>query len=154
MAGSVTSVDLSTRDSTRLDTRRLEAVRLESRALRQMSAEVRVRVRTNRDKARQGRSRHETLRDSAFARLFSRYQTMQVIEQAKGIIMAQQRCGPDEAFELLRRASEWNNVKLHVLAAQIIEHVASPHHGSDGTLISLGVMRCLLAGTRAGPPAR
>jgi AmiR/NasT family two-component response regulator len=31
---------------------------------------------------------------------------MPVIEQAKGIIMAQQRCGPEEAFDLLRRVSQ------------------------------------------------
>jgi AmiR/NasT family two-component response regulator len=29
---------------------------------------------------------------------------MPVIEQAKGILMAQHRCGADEAFDLLRRA--------------------------------------------------
>ena len=30
--------------------------------------------------------------------------TMPVIEQAKGILMAQHGCGPEEAFDLLRRA--------------------------------------------------
>ena len=48
------------------------------------------------------------------------------IEQAKGILMAQQRCGPDEAFDLLRRASQRANIKISVLAAQIVENVASP----------------------------
>ena len=51
---------------------------------------------------------------------------MPVIEQAKGILMAQQRCGPEEAFELLRRASQRANVKVNVLAEQIVEQVASP----------------------------
>src|SRR5215467_13022922 len=51
---------------------------------------------------------------------------MPVIEQAKGIVMAQQRCGPDEAFDLLRRASQRKNVKVSVLAAQIVAQVASP----------------------------
>jgi hypothetical protein len=51
---------------------------------------------------------------------------MPVIEQAKGVLMAQNRCGPEEAFDLLRRASQRANVKLNVLAAQIVEQVASP----------------------------
>ena len=50
-----------------------------------------------------------------------------VIEQAKGILMAQQRCVrcPDEAFDLPRRASQRANVKVNVLAAQIVKQVAS-----------------------------
>ncbi len=46
--------------------------------------------------------------------------TMQVIEQAKGIIMAQQRCSPDEAFDLLHGMSQRTNIKLYALAAQIV----------------------------------
>jgi AmiR/NasT family two-component response regulator len=81
------------------------------------------------------------LQESAFARLRARQETMPVIEQAKGIIMAQQRCGPDEAFDLLRQASQRTNVKVHVLAAQIVEHVASGDKGGKVTPISLGAMR-------------
>jgi AmiR/NasT family two-component response regulator len=40
--------------------------------------------------------------------------------------MAQQRCGSEEAFDLLRKASQRANVKVHVLAAQIVAHVAAP----------------------------
>lgn len=69
--------------------------------------------------------RREVLRHSAFARLQARLDSMPVIEQAKGILMAQQRCGPDEAFDLLRRASQRANIRVSVLAAQIVEHVAS-----------------------------
>jgi AmiR/NasT family two-component response regulator len=65
------------------------------------------------------------LHDSAFARLQAKLDTMPVIEQAKGIVMAEQRCAPDEAFDLLRQISQQFNVKVHVLAAQIVEHVAS-----------------------------
>ena len=43
-----------------------------------------------------------------------------VIEQAKGILMARQRCTPDEAFEVLRRASMDRNVKVRDLAARIV----------------------------------
>jgi AmiR/NasT family two-component response regulator len=44
-----------------------------------------------------------------------------VIEQAKGIIMASQHCGPDEAFDLLRRASQRENRKLRDLAVDLVE---------------------------------
>jgi len=40
--------------------------------------------------------------------------------------MAQQRCGPKEAFDLLRRASQRANVKVHMLATQIVAQAASP----------------------------
>jgi len=63
---------------------------------------------------------------------------MPVIEQAKGIIMVQQRCGPEEAFDLLRRASQRTNVKVHVLAARIVEQIAFGGNASNVTHISLG----------------
>ena len=47
-----------------------------------------------------------------------------VIEQAKGIIMAQNRCDADEAFEILRRASMGRNVKLREVAAGIVAGIA------------------------------
>jgi AmiR/NasT family two-component response regulator len=43
-----------------------------------------------------------------------------VIEQAKGIIMAQSACGEAEAFDLLRRASQRSNVPVRELAAQLV----------------------------------
>jgi hypothetical protein len=58
-------------------------------------------------------------------------ESMPVIEQAKGIVMAQQRCGPDEAFDLLRRASQRFNVKVSVLAARMVEQIASPANGNS-----------------------
>lgn len=42
------------------------------------------------------------------------------IEQAKGVLMATQRCGPEEAFGLLRQASQHRNVKLSEVARQIL----------------------------------
>jgi GAF domain-containing protein len=51
---------------------------------------------------------------------------MPVIEQAKGILMAQQGCGPDEAFDLLRRASQRFNVPVRVLAARLADGVQRP----------------------------
>jgi hypothetical protein len=80
---------------------------------------------------------------SAFARLRARQETLAVIEQAKGIIMVQQRYGPDEAFDLLRRVSQRVNTKLRVLAAQIVENVASSDNYDNVTPIALGATRHL-----------
>lgn len=47
-----------------------------------------------------------------------------VIDQALGILMAQQRCGAEEAFAILRSASQHRNVKLRQVAAEVVESVA------------------------------
>jgi hypothetical protein len=44
-----------------------------------------------------------------------------VIEQAKGILMAAQRCGPDAAFNILVRASQNQNRKLRAIATEIVD---------------------------------
>jgi len=46
-----------------------------------------------------------------------------VIGQAKGILMAREKCTADEAFEILRRASQRENVKLRDIAARVAQHV-------------------------------
>lgn len=46
-----------------------------------------------------------------------------VIDQATGVIMAQQRCTAAEAFALLRAASQSRNVKVHEIADQIVTSV-------------------------------
>ena len=43
-----------------------------------------------------------------------------VIDQAKGILMAQHDCRPDEAFGLLADASQRSNRKLREVAASIV----------------------------------
>ena len=48
-------------------------------------------------------------------------QSRAVIDQAKGVIMAQLRCSPDEAFTHLVTESQRQNRKLRDLAAEIIE---------------------------------
>jgi len=58
------------------------------------------------------------------ARLLARLETMPVIDQAKGIIMAQSHCGDAQAFSLLRRASQRSNVPVRELAAQIVAKTA------------------------------
>jgi GAF domain-containing protein len=42
------------------------------------------------------------------------------IEQAKGILMARDRCTPDEAFDMLKRISQHRNLKLRDLAETIV----------------------------------
>ena len=49
-----------------------------------------------------------------------------VIEQAKGILMAQHGGGPDEAFDLLRRASQRFNIPVRVLAARLVHGAQDP----------------------------
>jgi len=56
--------------------------------------------------------------------MVARLQTMPVIEQAKGVIMAQSHCGGAEAFEILRRVSQRSNVPVRELAAQIVAKAA------------------------------
>jgi hypothetical protein len=142
MAGSLKIVDSGHGDSTEMGAERFEAIRRQSRALRQKSQEARARAQTTCDQIERGRPRREVLRDSAFARLHAQMGTMQEIEQAKGIIMAQQRCGPDEAFDLLRRMSQSTNIKLHALAAQLV----ASSSGDNVTPISLGSRRHLRPG--------
>ena len=131
----------------------MHAVRVESRALRQTSQQAIARARVTRDRARRGRSRREKLRDSAYARLLAKQETMAVIEQAKGIVMAQHRCGPEEAFDLLRRASQRTNTKVRELAAQIVEHVASSGDHGNVTPIRLGAKIYQRPETHARLPA-
>lgn len=47
-----------------------------------------------------------------------------VIEQAKGMIMAQNRCDAETAFEILRKASMGRNVKLREVAADMVQRVS------------------------------
>src|SRR5215831_992066 len=58
--------------------------------------------------------------------LAAQLDSMPVIEQAKGILMAQRGCGPDEAFDLLRRASQRFNVPVRVLAARLAHTAQHP----------------------------
>jgi hypothetical protein len=48
------------------------------------------------------------------------------IEQAKVILMTQHGCGPDEAFDLLRRASQRVNVPVRELAVRLVHRAQRP----------------------------
>lgn len=50
-----------------------------------------------------------------------------VIEQAKGVLVAREGCTTEEAFDMLRRASQRTNIKLRDMAALIVERA---EHGS------------------------
>jgi ANTAR domain/GAF domain len=47
-----------------------------------------------------------------------------VIDLAVGMVMAQARCGPTQAFSLLRRQSQSSGVKLHEVAQQLVSAVS------------------------------
>lgn len=55
------------------------------------------------------------------ANLKATLETRTGIDVAVGIIMAQNRCSQAEAFELLKAASSARNVKLHAVAARVVE---------------------------------
>jgi response regulator NasT len=57
-------------------------------------------------------------------------QTRPTIDQAKGIIMADRRCTPEEAFELLKKLSMESNVRLADVAAAIVYQ--AQHGGEPG----------------------
>jgi len=83
-------------------------------------ADSMARLQATRQATQAGRSQREMLHDSAYARLQARLATQPVIEQAKGIIMAQTRCRPEEAFDLLRKASQRGNVPVRELAQAVV----------------------------------
>ena len=87
--------------------------------LRDTDANDRDRLADERDDEADLRDR-ELLTNSATARLQARLETMPVIEQAKGIIMAQEGCTGEQAFDLLRKASQRSNVPLRELATRIV----------------------------------
>ena len=81
-------------------------------------------------------ARRDILRQSMVARLQARIDTLPVIEQAKGLIMAQRRCSELEAFEVLRQASQRLNEPIRELAARLVSSntasgAATPGQGPD-----------------------
>lgn len=110
---------------------RAQAASARARELRQQAervladAQALQRVIANgRRKRRSSPAYREWLKRSAYARLQARLETMPVIEQAKGVIMAESRCGEAEAFEVLRQASQRSNIPVRDLAARIVAKAA------------------------------
>lgn len=90
-----------------------ERLLAQAQALQRITADAR----RGRRSSPAGRKR---LQQSEYARLLARLETMPVIEQAKGIIMARSSCGADEAFDILRQASQRSNIPVRDLAARIV----------------------------------
>lgn len=86
--------------------------------------------------------RYADARDLA-SQLEQALQSRAVIDQAIGIIMAQSRCSPEEAFIILTRASNNRNVKLRDLSAEIVQRAAGGPVQVDQPPVPLGVQATL-----------
>jgi len=113
---------------------RLVAAREQAQVNLEYLEASRSRLRQTRQDMVDGRQRREVMHESAYARLEARLESMPLIEQAKGILMARTGCGPDEAFELLKRSSQRANVKVRDLAAEIVRTVGSADDGSTNVV--------------------
>ena len=91
-----------------------------------------------------GRLRREVLQRSDYLRLLARLETMPVIEQAKGILMARSGCNEDEAFDLLRRASQRSNVPVREIAAQIVANTVRASQATSKAGKMPSVPECLV----------
>jgi hypothetical protein len=103
---------------------RIEAARALVEANLARLEESRSRLLATREESAMARSERQQLHDSAFTRLQARLDSLPVIEQAKGVLMAQAGCHPEEAFDILRRASQRTNIKVRDLAADIVDRAS------------------------------
>jgi GAF domain-containing protein len=69
-------------------------------------------------------------RGDMIAHLRTALTSRSTIDQAIGILMAQQRCGSRAAFDLLRKASQGRNVKLREVAVGILASVERDGRGA------------------------
>ena len=67
------------------------------------------------------------------SRLRRALSTRGVIDQAIGIIIAAQHCTPTEAFDVLREISQTRNVRLHQVAADLVNRTAGQHDPGTGS---------------------
>lgn len=111
---------------------RITEVRSALEANAQRLATTRSRLNQTLQELAAGRTRRQQLHDLVLARLLAQLETMPVIEQAKGILMAESSCGPAEAFDMLRRASQRSNVRVSELAAAIVARTAEGRPGPAG----------------------
>ena len=103
------------------------------RAAQHDTGEILQLIRASRDRAEQIHElwlaacpAADRLRYSAHARLLAKLKSMPVIEQAKGVIMAQSGWTEEQAFDALRRASQRENIKVRDLSAKIVANTAQP----------------------------
>ena len=77
--------------------------------------------------------RRDDLHASEVESIRQALETRDVIGQAKGVIMATMQCSPDEAFDLLRKQSQHENVKLVDIALEVTKRAsARPESGPAG----------------------
>jgi ANTAR domain len=118
--GTVLSEAAAARERLRELRQRAACIRAETAVLRQAMVSAWEAIRERQSLAAPRELPHPTKYDRMVAQL----QTMPVIEQAKGIIMAQSRCGEAEAFDILRRVSQAGNTPVRDLATQIVAKAA------------------------------
>jgi ANTAR domain len=106
-------------------TARLLAAHEQARLIVEQVAQTQARLQGTKKLLKEGRDQRAVLHESAYARLMARLESLPVVEQAKGILIAQTGCTPEEAFELLRTASQRRNVKLRDIAKKIVEGAAA-----------------------------
>ena len=105
---------------------RLMLAHADLRANAQRLSEARQRLTEVRARWQTQRTLREASHESAYARLLARFQSQPIIEQAKGILMAESHCSADQAFEILRKASQRENVPVREIAARIVRRAAPP----------------------------
>lgn len=119
---------------------RLDAAQARAEANSVLVQDARARLTASREKWAKSREIRAHMHEMAFARLLARFETQPVIEQAKGILMAESHCTPDAAFDCLRRASQRQNLPVRDVATNIVARtisgmgpevpdVRSSHHG-------------------------
>lgn len=69
----------------------------------------------------------------AVRRLEARLVSLPVIEQAKGVLMAQQGCDADQAFDLLCQTAQRSNLPVRDLAEQIVKKAQQGEASTQGT---------------------
>jgi hypothetical protein len=106
---------------------RAAAARLAAEASGKLLRESREQLAETSRQLSAGRNARAVLHESVTARLVARLETMPVIEQAKGVLIAQTGCTADEAFDMLRAASQRSNVPVRDLAAGIVKRASSGH---------------------------
>ena len=65
-----------------------------------------------------------TTANQTIAQMTEALATRDVIGQAKGVLMVRESCSADDAFDILRRASQRTNRKLHDVAADLVATTA------------------------------
>jgi hypothetical protein len=85
---------------------------------------MRAHLRRSSQVVREDREQRAATHDSAYAKVMARLESLSLIEQAKGILVAQKGCHPDEAFNLLKTTSQQSNVKVRDMAAEIVRKAA------------------------------